>query len=147
MKRWEIRESGEGALSGGLGASLSAQGPLAGIAPAVIADVVRASAMLELAAGEFLIREGEPATPEVFLLVEGALEVKSGGALIARLDRIGAVVGEAAVMLGSRRNADVLADGAVRVLAVPGEVLKRPEFADVAAGVRAALLRDDWVQY
>ena len=126
---------------------MSSSGPLAGIPADVVAAVVRVAAMVELADGECLIREGEPATAEVYLLVDGALAVKSGGALIARLDQFGAVVGEAAVVLGSKRNADVLAEGAVRALSVSGEVLKRPEFSDVAAGVRGALLRDDWVQY
>ena len=38
-------------------------------------------------------------------------------------------------------------DGAVRVVAVPSQALMQPEFADVAAGVRSALLRDDWIRY
>jgi len=147
MKRTDIAWLHDDALVASLAAPLCERGPLAGLASDVVAAVVRSSAMLELAAGEMLIREGEPATPEVFLLIEGALVVQSKTGFIARLDQPGAVVGEAAVVLGSKRSADVLAETAVRALVVPSEVLSRPEFEDVAAGIRGAMLRDDWVKY
>jgi CRP-like cAMP-binding protein len=127
--------------------TLSGRGPLAGIAPDTVAAFLRLGELIELDAGESLIREGEPATPEIYLLIEGALVVQSKGARLARLERPGDVVGEAAVVLGSKRSADVLADSAVRAVAIPGMALALPEFTDVAAGVRSALLRDDWVQY
>jgi len=147
MQRIPIATIADRALAPRLAATLAARGPLAGLAEPLLAEFVARADLIDLPAGAALIREGEPATPEVYLLLEGALIVQSGGAQLARLERPGDVVGEAAVVLGSRRNADVLAEGAVRALAVPGEVLKRPEFADVAAGIRGALLRDDWVQY
>lgn len=147
MKRLPTAATHDPAAYEQLGARLSLSGPLAGISPDVIAAVARAGTLLELAAGEFLVREGEPATPEVYLLLEGALVVKSKGQPIARLDQPGAVVGEVAVVLSSNRTADVVAEGAVRALAVPVAVLAQPEFADVAAGIRGAMLRDDWVQY
>jgi CRP-like cAMP-binding protein len=128
-------------------ATLAVGGPLAGIAPDVIAAFLRFGESVELDPGEALIREGEPATPEIYLLIEGALVVQSKGAQLARLERPGDVVGEAAVVLGSKRTADVLADSAARLVAIPGKALAQPEFADVAAGVRSALLRDDWVKY
>lgn len=133
--------------SAALAERLSGSGPLAGIAPEVIAGVVRASALIELAAGEFLVREGEPATPEVYLLIEGGLAVQSGGTFIARLDQPGAVIGEVAVVLSSKRTADVVAESSARALAIPVALLGQPEFGDVAAGIRGAMLRDDWVQY
>jgi CRP-like cAMP-binding protein len=147
MKRMPTAASDDPAAYQQLGERLSVRGPLAGISPDVIAGVARAGALLELAAGEFLVREGEPATPEVYLLLDGVLVVKSKGQPIARLDQPGAVVGEVAVVLSSKRTADVIAEGAVRALAVPVAVLAQPEFADVAAGIRGAMLRDDWVQY
>jgi CRP-like cAMP-binding protein len=73
--------------------------------------------------------------------------VQSNAGFIARLDELGAVVGEAAVVLGSKRSADVVAETEVNALVVSSQVLTRPEFADVAAGIRGAMLRDDWVQY
>ncbi len=135
------------ALVESLTARLCARGPLAGLAADVVAAVVRSSALVELDASEMLIREGEPVTAEIYLLIEGTLVVQSKGAFIARLDELGAVVGEAAVVLGSKRTADVVAESGVHALVVPSQVLTRPEFADVAAGIRGAMLRDDWIQY
>ena len=147
MKRTEVRQFADAALMDRTCASLGERGALAGIAPDAIVGVVQASALLELAAGEVLVREGDLAAPEVYLLVEGTLAVQSKGSLIARLEQPGAVIGEVAVVLGARRTADVVAETAVRALAVPMAVLKQPQFADIAAGIRGALLRDDWVKY
>jgi CRP-like cAMP-binding protein len=143
MKRYPLTD----ALVASLSARLCERGPLAGLARDVVAAVVRTSEIVELAAGELLIREGESATPEVFLLIDGTLVVQSNAGFIARLDELGAVVGEAAVVLGSKRSADVVAETEVNALVVSSQVLTRPEFADVAAGIRGAMLRDDWVQY
>jgi CRP-like cAMP-binding protein len=145
MKRTPMRALADAA--GRLAATLAERGPLAGIAPDTVAAFLELGDLVELDAGEALIREGEPAMAEIYLLVDGALIVQSKGARLARLERPGDVVGEAAVVLGSKRTADVLAEGAARVVAVPGKALALPEFTDVAAGVRSALLRDDWVQY
>ena len=147
MKRVPIAELKDPAVLEQLGASLATRGPLAGIAADTITGLARAGALLELGAGEFLVREGEPATPEVYLLLEGTLGVQSKGTFIARLDQPGAVIGEVAVVLSSKRTADVVAESAARVLAVPVAALGQPEFADVAAGIRGAMLRDDWVHY
>ena len=145
MKRTPLNDDAQVATLGG---RLCERGPLAGLSMDVVAGVVRASSMIELAAGETLVREGEPATAEVYLLVEGTLVVQSrAGGFIARLDQLGAVVGEAAVVLGSKRSADVLAETPVRAMVVPAQVLAQEQFADVAAGVRSAMLRDDWVKY
>lgn len=147
MQRTEIAKLGKPALVEQITEHLHARGPLAGIAADTLASFIAHAGLVELQAGEALVREGEPATPEVYLLLEGALIVQSGGTRLAKLERPGDVVGEAAVVLGSKRNADVLADSAVRALAIPGKLLARPEFKDVAAGIRGAMLRDDWVQY
>jgi CRP-like cAMP-binding protein len=147
MKRTDIARIQDAAIAGRIAETLTASGPFAGIAVETLAQVVKAGSLIELANGEALVREGEAATPEVYLLIEGALIVQSKGAQLARLTRTGDVIGETAVLLSSKRTADVLAEGAVRVVAVPAQALTQPEFADVAAGVRSAMLRDDWVQY
>lgn len=147
MKRQDLRSLADPALAERLGSLLSGRGPLAGLPAPVIADVVRAGQVLELEAGEALVREGEAATAEVYLLVEGTLVVQSRAGFIARLAQTGDVIGEVAVMLSSKRTADVIAESKVQVVAVPTPVLARPEFADVAAGIRGAMLRDDWVKY
>lgn len=142
MKRMDIDPS----LAGRLAETLRQRGALAGLAAEAVASVVRLGALVELEPGEALIREGETAA-EVYLLIEGALVIQSQSGMIARLDRPGDVAGEAAVLLSSKRTADVIAESAVRAIEIPSKVLKLPECAQVAAGIRSALLRDDWVEY
>ncbi len=147
MKRTDISRIEDSTLAARLAETLCSRGPLAGVAAAPLADVIRRGSLIELDAGEVLIREGEPATPEIYLLIEGALEVQSQGRRLARLERPGDVVGEVAVVLSSKRTADVIAESGVRVVAISARVLAQEEFADVAAGIRSTMLRDDWVQY
>jgi CRP-like cAMP-binding protein len=143
MKRKQI----DPAQATKLAETLRQRGPLAGLPVDGVATFIRQGELVELAAGEALIREGEAATAEIYLLVEGALVVKSQSGTLARLDHAGDVVGEAAVLLSSKRTADVIAESAVRVVAIPSKALSLPESAEVAAGIRGAMLRDDWVQY
>lgn len=147
MKRTDIARHGDPALAARLAETLRQRGPLAGLAVDAVARVVDLGALLELEPGEVLIREGESAASEVYLLVEGAFVVKAQGATVARLDHPGDVVGEVAVLLSSKRTADVIAESAVRAIAIPSKMLAQPEFAEAAAGIRSAMLRDDWVQY
>lgn len=147
MHRRELRAIADPALVRDLAAALRGRDTFAALPPAVLTALVESAALLELEPGEALIRENDAAAPEVYLLVEGALAVQSQGRPIARLDKPGDVVGETAVLMQSRRTADVLADSAARALAVPASVLSRPEFAELAAGLRQAMLRDDWIQY
>jgi CRP-like cAMP-binding protein len=51
------------------------------------------------------------------------------------------------VLLTSRRTADVIAETAVRALAIPASALARPEYAQVTEGISGAMIRDDWVKY
>lgn len=142
MKRTEI----DAARADELAETLRQRGPLAGAAAPAVAALVRRGSLVELEPGQALIREGEVAA-EIFLLIEGALVVQSQGAPLARLDRPGDVVGEAAVLLSSKRTADVIAESIVRAIAIPSKLLALPEFTEVAASIRGTLLRDDWVQY
>ena len=147
MQRTEIGQLGDPLLVERLTATLRERDPFSGVAAPLVAKLIRLGALVEVAKGEALIREGEPSASEIYLLIEGALVVQSKTAFIARLDRPGDVVGEVAVLLSSRRTADVIAESAVRVMAIPSKVISLPEFADIAAGVRGIMLRDDWVQY
>ena len=142
MRRTEI----EAALAGQIAEVLRARGPLAGLPLETLANFVRLGALTELAPGDALMREGEAAV-EFYLLLEGALVVQSQGGIVARLDKPGEVAGEAAVLLKTRRTADVVAESAVRAVAIPAGLLPMPEFAEVTAGIRSAMLRDDWVEY
>ena len=147
MKRTNLADNGNKGLVGTLAATLGQHGPLAGLDGDRAAGLIALGALVDLEAGETLIREDEEAAPEIYLLVEGALAVRSRTGTMARLSRPGDVVGEVAVLLSSKRTADVVADGAVRVLAIPSKALKMPEYAKAAAGVNNAMLRDDWIQY
>ena len=146
MKRTNLA-SASNELVDGLAARLGQHGPLARLGAANAASLLRLGELVALDPGEILIHEEEEARPEIYLLVEGALVVRSRTGTMARLSRPGDVVGEVAVLLSSRRTADVVADAAVRVVAIPARVLKMPEYAEAAANINGAMLRDDWVQY
>src|SRR5689334_15945188 len=146
LKRTQVSQIQDAALLGQFADTLRERGPLAGLAAESVSAFIRHGAWVELEPGEALIREGE-AAGEFYLLLEGALAVKSKGETLARIDRPGDVVGEAAALLGQKRTADVVAESAVRAIAIPAQALKQPEFADAAAGIRSNLLRDDWIQY
>lgn len=146
MKRTDIAGSTDGLIHR-LAESLRHHGPLAGVDADTTTGFIGRGALLALDPGEALIHEDDAASGEVYLLVEGALLVKSQSGTLARLTRPGEVVGEVAVLLSSRRTADVIADGAVQVLAIPASVLAMPEYAQVADGVSGAMIRDDWAQY
>lgn len=142
MKRTEI----EPTLAGQLAETLRQRGPLAALGAGAAASIVGRGTLVELEPGELLIREGEAAA-EFYLLLEGALVVQSQGGLLGRLNRPGDVVGETGVLLSSKRTADVIAESAVRVIEFQSKLLALPEFTEVAAGIRSAMLRDDWVDY
>lgn len=86
--------------------------------------------MLRLREGTELLRQGEPGT-EVFLVLDGVLDVLVDGDLVAELGP-GAVVGERAVIEGGLRTSTVTARTAVRVARVPGAALDPDELRAVA---------------
>jgi len=147
MQRTDVGQLQDPALVEQLAATLCGRDTFNGIEAPLMSGLVRLGALVDLGKGETLIREGEPAASEIFLLIEGSLVVQSQSAFIARLDRPGDVVGEVAVLLSSKRTADVIAESAVRVVAIPSKAISQPEFAEIAAGVRKIMLRDDWVKY
>ena len=147
MKRTNLADSKDAKLVDGLAQALRQRGPLAGLKPDAAASLIRLSELIELEPNEALIREDEVAVPEIYVLVDGTLVVQSKGATVARLNCPGDVVGEVAVLLSSRRTADVIADSAVRAMAIPAKVLAMPEYADAASGVSGAMIRDDWIEY
>jgi CRP-like cAMP-binding protein len=154
MRRTEINQLGDPALLKRLTAILRGIDSLNGIAAPLVAKLAGLGTLVELEPGEVLIHEGDQATPEIYMLLEGALVVQSKAGFIARLDQPGDIAGEVAVLMSSRRTADVVAESAVRALAFQPEILKRPEFADVSAVFHRIVSRsvsnklsDDWVKY
>ena len=147
MKRQDIKQLKDAAQAERLVGTLLARDAFSAIEPALLAKLVRHGALVELDKGEALIRETDAGAPEFYLLVEGALVVQSAGAFIARLDKPGDVAGEMAVLMSSKRSADVVAESAVRAIAIPAKALAQPEFAAVAEALRGVMLRDDWMKY
>jgi CRP-like cAMP-binding protein len=147
MRRREIGQVEDPALVERLTTRLREREHFSGLAAPLVEKLVRLGSLAELEKGEMLIREGEPSAAEIYLLIDGTLVVQSQAVFIARLDRPGDVVGEVAVLLSSKRTADVVAESNVQAVAIPSKVISLPEFAEVAAGIRQAMLRDDWARY
>lgn len=154
MRRTEISQLTDPALAERLTATLRELDALNGIAAPLVAKLVGLGTLVELEPGETLIHEGDLAAPEIYVLIQGALVVQSKTGFIARLDQPGDIVGEVAVLMSSKRTADVVAESAVRVIAIRPGVMKQPEFADVSAVFHKMVshsvskkMSDDWAQY
>jgi hypothetical protein len=83
-----------------------------------------------LEAGETLVVQGE-AGADMFLLVEGQLDVEIDGQTVARVGA-GALLGELAVLGDGRRKATLRARSACRVAVLPGEAIGGSELAALA---------------
>ncbi len=70
---------------------------------------------VELAAGEVLIEEDGDDSGPIWVLVSGALEVRTGDVAHATITQPGAVIGEVSVLLGSRSTATVVATEPTRL--------------------------------
>jgi hypothetical protein len=83
-----------------------------------------------LAAGAVLTRQGEAGT-EVFLVLDGVLDVDVAGDLVAEVGP-GAVIGERAVLEGGTRTATVTARTDARVVRVPGAALDQVRLQELS---------------
>lgn len=72
-------------------------------------------------AGTALVREGDPGD-ELYLVLDGLLNVESGGRTIAQVGP-GAILGELALLEGGRRTATLVAQTPVRVAVAPGHAV------------------------
>jgi len=86
----------------------------------------------DFADGEFIVREGDGGH-EMFIVQSGNVIVRRGGAEVARLGK-GEFFGEMSVLESSARDADVIAHGRTRVLALGSGALfvrlrRDPSFA------------------
>ena len=87
-----------------------------------------------LAAGEVLLRQGEPGD-ELYLLLDGVLLVEVDGEELAELGP-GAVLGERAALEGGVRTSTLTARTPVRVAAVAASQLDREALEELAMGHR-----------
>ena len=98
-----------------------------GLAPAVLEEVLAASAHVELVTGEPLVNQGDPADT-VDLLLEGAAQVRVTGRdapqVIAQIEAPDQI-GEMGVLHGHPRTASVVATSRCLVLRIPADVYRR----------------------
>ena len=85
---------------------------------------------LRLEAGDVLVREGDPGD-ELFILLDGVLEVEVDEAVLARVGS-GAILGERAVLEGGRRTATLRAVRSSRVGVFGAHMIDRAALAEVA---------------
>jgi hypothetical protein len=97
----------------------------------VLEDLARALALLEAAAGETIVREGEPGSL-FFVVVAGQLDVSMGGAYV-RTIKPGNGFGEVALLHDGVRTATVTATADVTLYA-----LERAPFLEAVTGSRQA---------
>jgi hypothetical protein len=89
-------------------------------------------------AGTVLVQEGTPGD-ELYLLLDGVLDVEVGGEVLAELGP-GAVLGERAVLEGGQRTATLRARTKVRVAVARADQLDRHVLAEVGVGHRRELV-------
>ena len=91
--------------------------------------------------GESLIVDGEPEHP-LYVLLEGALRIEKGGALIAMVTEAGTCVGEMSLLLGSNATADVVASerSVVAVIENAASMIEETGLAVVLARLLASRL-------
>lgn len=104
-----------------------------GLSDRALALVAACADEFERPAGVDLIREGTPAW-ETFVVLDGAVAVCRGGSQVAVVGP-GGVIGEMAVVAGTRRNAGVVTLTTTRLVAFAAHDLHRamdasPEVAD-----------------
>jgi hypothetical protein len=87
-----------------------------------------------LAAGETLIRQGDPGDA-LFLLLDGVLSVEVDGRQLPELGP-GAILGERAVLEGGLRTATLTALTPIRVAEAPAHIIDRAALARLAEGHR-----------
>lgn len=100
-----------------------------------VADFLRIASYRKYHGGEALVRTGEPGD-EFFLILSGQAEVVQKGEFLTRLGRYD-YFGEIAVLLGSKRTADILAYTEMEVLTVSArDFLRFVEGTEIARTLR-----------
>lgn len=89
-----------------------------------------------LESGETLVEQGEPGA-DMFLLLDGLLEVEIDGETVARVGA-GALLGELAVLGDGRRKATLRASRACRVAVLPADAIGGSQLAALALRRREA---------
>ena len=88
----------------------------------VLHRVLKNGTLIEVPPGTLLIKEGDQ-DRDFFILLEGSLEVRSESKIILRLDSLGDIIGEMAVISDAPRSADVIAVLPSRLVQISSTVL------------------------
>lgn len=107
----------------------------------LLGKLLRLGTFVALERGELLIREGDTSAFELYVLIEGALVVESESDFILRVNQPGDIVGEIALLQGSPRTADVIAEVDALVVAIKQETMMQPQFAELAPVFNMLLTR------
>lgn len=97
------------------------------MAPEILTNILKQGSLVELGKDNYLIREGDDTSRQMYILVEGSLAIMSNKKFILRLDLPGDVVGEVAVIQSAPRSADVITETACRLIAFPAELFNVDE--------------------
>jgi Cyclic nucleotide-binding domain len=89
----------------------------------------------ELKEGETLIEQGAEGSVELYLILDGMLDIDVEGEVIAEVGP-GAVVGERAALEGGERTATVRAATDCRVVVIPADAIDEAALGELAAGRR-----------
>jgi len=125
---------------------LAASPVFSALSTELLEPLLASGAERSYAAGEHVVRQGEPGD-ELFVVLEGEADIiRSDRKVSERM--AGQFFGEIAVLDGRSRSADVVARTDLRCLAIPREVLREALAAEPAAawamlGVLAGHLRED----
>lgn len=91
---------------------------------------------VELAAGDLLFKEGDVGN-DLYVLLEGAVEVLLGDRCVATIDEEGAFLGELSALLGTRRTATLRAIAPTSCLRFAGD-LDESFFSEPALAAKLA---------
>jgi NTE family protein/lysophospholipid hydrolase len=123
-----------------------------GAGPEALDELAAAAARMELSAGEFLFRAGEP-SDALYLVLDGELEVLLPSSEVGGEPKVissgpGTIVGEMQIIMGGRRSADVRASRPTRLARIAREAVQRalevqPDALDeMVEGIRRRLRRN-----
>ncbi len=94
------------------------------LAPDILRSILRQGSLIKAAKDTLLIREGDTAPPQIYILVKGSVAIISNDKFVLRLNQPGDLIGEMAVIQGTPRSADVVAESECDLVTFPAELLK-----------------------
>jgi hypothetical protein len=138
FKKWFLESHGEGTPWGGADAPVVVTAVETELERELSASIMRQGAKpsrRKLASGETLVQQGEEGQ-ELFLLLDGMLEVEVDGEVVAQVGP-GAILGERALLEGGTRTATLRAASPARVAVIPPDVVDPAALPELARAHRS----------